>query len=50
MLNLSVVLEDSARRHPDRTAMVCAGRRLTVSADELSVGRTGASEWCKEAS
>lgn len=37
MLNLSVVLEDSARRCPDRTAVVCAGRRLTYQqVDEWS--------------
>ncbi|QDQ97342.1 long-chain-fatty-acid--CoA ligase [Tomitella fengzijianii] len=37
MLNLSVVLEDSARRYPDRTALVCAGRRLSYrQVDEWS--------------
>ncbi|WP_182359971.1 long-chain-fatty-acid--CoA ligase [Tomitella gaofuii] len=37
MLNLSVVLEDSARRYPERTALVCAGRRLSYrQVDEWS--------------
>ena len=33
MLNLSVLLEDSARRYPDRIALVCGAERLTY--DEL---------------
>ncbi|MGF6889535.1 long-chain acyl-CoA synthetase [Nocardia sp. GAS34] len=31
MLNLSVLLEDSARNHPDRDAVVAAGDRLTYA-------------------
>jgi long-chain acyl-CoA synthetase len=31
MLNLSVLLEDSARTHPDRTAVVLGAQRLTYA-------------------
>ncbi|WP_430335342.1 long-chain-fatty-acid--CoA ligase [Rhodococcus sp. ACT016] len=31
MLNLSVLLEDSARRYPDRIALVCGSERLTYA-------------------
>ncbi|MFW0783771.1 long-chain fatty acid--CoA ligase [Gordonia sp. CPCC 206044] len=35
MLNLAVMLEDSARRHPDRVAVVCGDERITYT--ELDV-------------
>ena len=49
MLNLSIVLEDSARRHPDRPALVLGERALTY-ADVDATARPeqlGLEEWVR---
>ncbi|AEV86091.1 acyl-CoA synthetase [Actinoplanes sp. SE50] len=39
MLNLSILLEDSARRHPDRAAVVLGPQRLTYAQVEAAAGQ-----------
>lgn len=39
MLNLAVVLEHSAREHPQRDAIVCAGRRLDYAAVDAAANQ-----------
>ena len=39
MLNLSIVLEDSARRHPDRPALVLGERALTYADVDATANR-----------
>ncbi|WP_406402421.1 long-chain-fatty-acid--CoA ligase [Streptomyces uncialis] len=42
MLNLAVLLEDTAREHPDRDALVLDGTRLTYAEVDAAAGRVAA--------